>query len=139
VTESELLNEGETVIGRYNVEIARMTHDGRLTSTVPTIFIIITEQRMILQPQTRKRYAPAIIHGHLIKNAHPLKANRSGTSILLKNNYQINLFVTTNLNQTFINQVRRLASLPPIKDFALPLSVDALTKLITYLEQIVSA
>ncbi len=137
--ESELLNEGETVVGRYSVEIARMTQDGRFTSTVPTIFIIITEQRMILQPQTRKRYAPAIIHGHLIKNAHPLKTNRSGTTIILKNNYQINLFVTTNLNQTFINQVRQLAALPPIKDFALPLSMAALAKLIAHLEQIPSA
>jgi len=138
VPESELLNEGETVIGRYNVEIARVTRDGRFTSTVPPIFIIITDKRMILQPQTRKRYAPAIIHGQFIKNAQQLKNERSGTTIILKNDYRINLFITTNLNPTFINQVRQLALLPPIKDYALPLSIDGLSKLIQYFEHLVS-
>lgn len=136
VPESELLIEGETVIGRYNVEIARPTRDGRFTSTVPPIFITITDQRLIMQPQTRKRYAPAIIPGYYIKNVQRLKASRSGATITLKNTYRINLFITTNLNPTFINQVRQIAMLPPAKDYVPPLSPDGLSKLIHYFEHI---
>lgn len=133
MTSGELIGENEKVIGRYNVEIARYSA-GRYVSTIPPILVTITDSRVILQPQTRKRYNPAIIPAGYIVNVQRVKADRGMVSITLKNDYRINLFVSFMYLQHFINHLRGIAELPPAKDFVLPLNMEQLSRLIQFFE-----
>lgn len=133
--DAELLRDGEKLLGRYTVEIARWT-GGRLSSTVPPIYVLVSHERLIMTPQTRKRYEPAIIPAHYISNAKNLKADRSGACITLKNGFQINLFITASYNQEFINHVRTIAALPPAREYSAPLDAIGLKKLVEYFSHI---
>lgn len=135
IPESELLLTDEQVVGRYQMEIARWTHD-RFVSTVPPLYVLITNQRIILQPQTRKKYEPAVIPGSFIANASQLKAERRGISIRLKSDYTINLFVSGGNIGALLEQVCVLAALPPKRDYQIPLDSAGLQKLISFLEAI---
>lgn len=129
-----LLAEGETIIGRYQAEIARWTNE-RWVSTVPPIYLTLTNQRLILQPQTRKRHDPASIPGRYIKDVSDLKANRQGIILTLKNDQRIHLFISTGRNHVqLIEQLRALAALPPSKDYHLPLTFDNLQRLIDFVK-----
>lgn len=135
IPESELLLKDEAVKGRYQVEIARWAKD-RFVSTVPALYATMTDQRLILQPQTRKRYEPAIIPGRFIADARPLKSERRGVAIKLKSDYKINLFVSGGSNLQLIDQLREMAALPPNREFNLPINSDGLQKLIEFFEAI---
>jgi hypothetical protein len=131
IPESEILLPDESVKGRYQVEVARWSKD-RYVSTVPALYATMTDRRLILQPQTRKRYDPAIIPGAVIADARPLKSERRGVTIHLKSDYKINLFVSGGSNAQLINQLRELAALPPSREFDPPIDPDGLQRLIEF-------
>jgi hypothetical protein len=131
VRDNDLLREGESLVGRYTVEIARWNGE-RLSSTVPPIAVVLTDQRIILTPQTRKRYDPAVIPSGYIASVGPIRSERSGASITLKNGYQINLFITTNVHQQFIEHVRALTR----RRYIPPIDVSGLQKLVAYFENL---
>jgi hypothetical protein len=133
--ESEILTADEQVIGRYQAEIARWGN-GRWASTIPPIYMLITNQRLILQAQTRKRYEPASIPARAIRAVDDLKAHRQGIVVTLKNDQRIHLFISHGHDQSLINQIRAIADLPPVKTYNLPLNVDGLQKLIEFVETI---
>lgn len=135
IPESELLLEDEKVVGRYQVEIARWNNE-RYVSTVPPLYAIVTDQRMILQPQARKKYEPAIIVGKFIMDARRLKDERRGVTIHLRSDYKINLFVSGGNIGVLVDQLRAIAELPPNREYNLPLSTDKLQQLIDFFEAI---
>jgi hypothetical protein len=133
VRDNDLLRDDESIVGRYTVEIARWNGD-RLSSTVPPISVALTNQRLILTPQTRKRYEPAIIPAPFISSVNPVRSERSGACITLKNGYQINFFITTNVHRQFIEQLRALTRPAALRTYTPPIDLDALQKLVAYFE-----
>src|SRR5687768_356859 len=117
---AELLVEGEQSLGQYNVEIARWSND-KWVSTVPPLYAMITNRRLILQPQTRKRYTPASIPGKYITDIYRLESERKVVSISLKTGYQINMFISLGKGDIFIEKLSSIALLIPQKEYNPPL------------------
>ncbi len=133
LSEAELLEDGESIIGRYTVEIARESH-GELISTIPALYLGVTNRRIIMLPQVRKQHPPASIYGGYIRRVETLKHERSGACIILKNDYEIRLFVGRLYTERLINEIRQLAALPAYRPYNAPIDNEALNKLIEFFE-----
>jgi hypothetical protein len=131
--EHEILVEGETVAGRYQVEVARWMGE-KWVPTMPSLYMLITDQRIILQPQTRKKYEPASIPGRYIRSVESLKTTRQGITLTLKNDQRIHLFVPTTHSHIVIEHIRAIATLPVSRTYHLPLTLNHLQKLISFVE-----
>lgn len=132
LTPAELLKEGEELLGSYNVEIARWQSD-RWVSTVPTLYIVLTDHRMILQPHTRKRYEPAIIPARYITQVTELEAPyRHGVLMRLATGHQIGMFISGRFNREVLRNLHRM--MRPIKpmQFNPQLDIQQLQKLIDF-------
>lgn len=107
-----LLSSGEHLIGHYSVEIARRV-DGMWTGTVPPLYATLTDRRLILQPQTRRRYEPAIIPRRAITairefdEAHAGR-RRHGVVLYLLHNPPISLLAAGQQGEDFIDQLTEI-------------------------------
>lgn len=132
--EDEILHPEEVILGRYTGEIARYVND-RYDATLPSLYVLVTDKRIIMWPQVRKKYEPAVIYGKYISGIGLLKSRRSGVSLRIKNGYVIHLFVQRNRISEFMSQVRDIAKLPPLKEYHLPLSDKELNRIISFFEE----
>ncbi|MBC8099681.1 MAG: hypothetical protein H7Y11_09580 [Armatimonadetes bacterium] len=131
--EHEILLEDETITGRYNAEIARWSNN-RWISTIPPIYLFVTTQRVILQPQTRKNYQPAAIPGKGIRSVKPLNTQRQGIMLHLKDDFSISLFVKWKADNNLLERIQTLAEIRTSRPYQLPLSSDYLQKMIEFME-----
>ncbi len=145
---NSLLLEGEQFIGTYSVEIARWNGD-RWTATVPPLYASLTDQRLILHPQTRRRYEPAIIPRSTIRRVAELDSvYRRGVVIYLRDGTPLTIFAAGNQGETFMNHLfaahrvtRTVAQTPPQfapcpVEFETNVEIDRLRRLIACVEQI---
>jgi hypothetical protein len=135
ITEQELLEPHEHVIERFNAQIMRRT-DGRWVHTVPAIYVLLTDLRLILQPQTRKRYPPAIIPLRYIRMVKRLRAASYGFSLHLKSGPTIYLFASWNSQTDLIELLQVLAEVPYARDYEAPLAVPEIRRLIEFVRDI---
>lgn len=132
LTAGQLLEEGEVLIGDYNVEIARW-RDGNWTPTIPPLYVVLTDHRMILQPHARKRLDPAIIPARYIKEVRELDTdNRHGIMLHLKTGHQISMFVSGDPNRGMLRGLRAMMTPPSPVRFEPQLDLGGLQKLIDY-------
>lgn len=131
ITEQELLSPHERVIERFNAQIVRK-HDGRWQHTVPAIYVLLTDLRLILQPQTRKRYEPATIPLRYIRRVKRLKAASYGFSLHLKSGPTIYLFASWSSQIDLIELLEELAEVPYAREYEAPLAVPDIHKLIEF-------
>lgn len=143
-----LLLENEQFIGNFSVEIARW-NGGRWTATVPPLYATLTNTRLFLHPQTRRRYEPAIIPRRYIRRVAELDdPYRRGIVIYLREGTPLSIFAAGLQGETFINHLfeshpitRTIhATLPdvapcPVK-FDNQVEVDRLRRLIDRLQQL---
>lgn len=127
----EYLLDDEQIQGNYNIEIARWSN-GRFTTTVPALYATITDMRMVLVPQTRKRYEPASIHGSIIANIEPLDSVRPGICLRLTTGQCITMFLPVVAPDTFKQQLNALTKSD--KTYNVPLSLTGLQRLIAFFE-----
>lgn len=136
LTVSELLQEDETFLGDYNIEIARWVQD-RWWPTQPPIYAILTEFRLILQPQARKRHEPAIIPvSYIIRVKEFLDGRRHGVLLYLQTGHQIGMFVVGDPSGEFLRKLRE-AILPHAQSkpkFKIELDLASIQKMISYFE-----
>lgn len=100
------LVEGETIIGKYSVEIARWA-GGRWNTTVPPLYVTLTQARLILQPQTRRRYDPAVIPLGCIKRIADLENSpRRGILLYVDCGAPISLFTAGHQGEDFVRHLR---------------------------------
>lgn len=131
--EDEILQPDEPILGRYNGEIARYSND-QYSATLPSLYVVVTDRRIVMWPQVRKKYSPAIIYGKHISGIGLMKSRRSGVSLRIKNGYIIHMFIQRNRISDFMAQVREIANLPPLKEYHIPLSDKQLNRIISFLE-----
>lgn len=135
-TVEELLLDEETLIGRYNMEIARWS-DHKWSPTMPSLDVLLTDHRLIMQTQSRKRREPAFIPCHTIKKVTTVEDDyhRLIAIIQLKTGHHINLFVGRG-GMPFVRALRR-TGLPqsPVK-FENDLNLGYLQKIIQHVEQL---
>jgi hypothetical protein len=135
LTEKELLTPDERIMGRYNAEFASKSGERYIPLLMP-LLLLVTNRRVILQPQKRKHYEPASIPGRFISDVQEITLPRQGVAITLQDGRVLNLFVGWGRDNDLISSLRIIASLPPTRDYNMPLSFDHLQKLIDYMESI---
>jgi hypothetical protein len=90
----DLLIKGERQLGDYQVQIARLTSSGWVP-TIPPLRAVVTNYRLILQPQTRKPYTPASIPGSYITKVCDIAlGHHKGVLVALKTGHNLNMFVS---------------------------------------------
>ncbi len=85
---------GEHLLGEYQVAVARYTPSG-WSPTVPPLNALVTNFRLILQPQTRRPYDPASIPStYITKVCEVMFGARAGMMVVLKTGHRLNLFIS---------------------------------------------
>ncbi len=135
VTEQELLEPHERIVERFSAQIMRK-NGTRWVYTVPAIYVLLTDLRLILQPQTRKRYEPAIIPLRYIRMVRRLKGANYGLSLHLKGGESIHLFTSWTSPADLIELLYELAEVPAAKNYEIPLSLPEILRLIDYVREI---
>ncbi|MDZ4672775.1 MAG: hypothetical protein SH821_18075 [Phototrophicales bacterium] len=138
LTAKSLLLDKEVLIGEYNIEVARWS-DNRWNSTVPPLYAVLTDMRLILQPQALKKREPAIIPTHYIIHIKPFTTtNRHGVILSLKNDQKIAIFIQTHQHEEIMRNLRSVAisAMRSEKRFNASFDVSAVEKMIDHIKQI---
>ena len=132
LTAEELLQDGEVFLGAYNIEIARWTND-HWSPTMPPIYAILSDHRLILQPQTRKHKEPAIIPTSYVSMVKRLNSPRHGIMLFLRTGHRIGIFVAADPEETLLHHMQHLK--PPKREikFDGEFSPSTVQRLIEYL------
>jgi len=112
LTAEHFLVDGETFIDDYNVEIARWS-SSHWASTIPPLYAILTNYRVILQPHTRKHYEPAVIPTSYIGNVTELNSQRHGIMLHLRTGHRIGMFVSGDHNHELMQNLRQMRGTKP--------------------------
>jgi hypothetical protein len=120
-------------MGRYNAEVAHWSA-GRWVPLVMPLMMLVTNRRLILQPQKRKHYEPASIPGRYIRDVVEITTPKQGITLTLQDGRRISLFVGWGRDNDLMSAIRIIAALPPERTYNMPLSFDHLQKLIDYVE-----
>lgn len=135
LTANELLVEGEELVGDYQVTIARWRESSWMP-TLPTLYMILSDHRIILQPQTRKRHEPAIIPRQYITKVEELRVGfRRGVHIFLKTGHQISMFITDDPQRKVLRSLRAEFVPPSPVKFQPEIDLASLQKLIEFLDK----
>lgn len=134
LTPEDVLEEGEKLQGQFNVEIARRLH-GEWVSTVPPLYLILTDRRMIMQPQVRKRHQPAIIPISAIRRVVEMDHRfRFGVLIHLSNDMILSLLLPSNQSKAFVRHIRAVTLPPPPVEFVERIELGSLERIITFVK-----
>jgi hypothetical protein len=138
LTAKSLLLDKEVLIGEYNIEVARWS-DNQWNSTVPPLYAVLTDMRLILQAQSLKKREPAIIPTHYIIHIRPLATtNRHGVILTLKNDQKIAILIPTHQREEIMRNLRSVAinAIRSEKRYDATFDVSALEKMIDHIKQI---
>ena len=136
LTADEILVEGEELIGDYNAQIARWT-EGTWTSTLPTLYVILSDHRLILQPHSRKRHEPAVIPRTYIKKADELIMGiRHGVLIYLTTGHQIGMFIADDPERNVYRTLKHRFIPPKPIPWKPELNLDSIEKMIAFLDKL---
>jgi len=138
LTVKELLMEKEVFIGDYHVEIARWSNN-QWNSTVPPLYAILTDLRLILQRQALKSREPAVIPTHYIIHIRPfMTQTRHGVVLALKNDQKIAILIPTHQREEIMRNLRTVAinAIRSEKRYDLSFNAEALEKIIDHIKQI---
>lgn len=112
--EAELFVEGERLLGRYTVAIARYSN-ARWSQTIPPLQMTVTNRRLFIRPQTRKAYQPASIPNTYVTKFQPVELeDRSGIMIALKTGHQLYLYITKEEATRMLDDMSAMKA-PPTK------------------------
>ena len=107
-----ILLAGEYKLGKYQVEIVRHTASG-WAPTVPPLNALVTNYRLILHPQTRRRYAPASIPSTAITQVSDVMLNhRQGVRILLKEGLRLYVVVSWSQGDELTSTIKIMLTSP---------------------------
>lgn len=134
---TELLVEGEYILGQYQVAIARRKL-AEWTVTIPPVNVLTTQYRLILWPQTLKPYPPASIPCTYILEASLKEMDhRYGIKLWLKTEHRIYMIVSARQEEQLLADIKQMVRPPrgnPV--FSSRLARRHLTRLIKFLEAV---
>jgi hypothetical protein len=134
--ENALLLPGECKLGRYHVAILRHTSSGWVPTT-PPVNVLVTNYRLLLHPQTRRQYQPAVIPSHFITQV--TKADMGyhrGVRIGLKNGMRLYMTINWSENEALTDTVTKMLT-SPIGNSFIPHPAEAdLNRLIEFISHL---
>jgi hypothetical protein len=132
LTAQQLLEDEEILLGAYNVSIARWQRD-HWVSTLPALYVVLTDHRMILQPHTRKRYQPAIIPRRYLDRVEELEIPyRHGLMVYLKTGHQMGMLVGARTCREMLRDLHKMMTPSSPVRFETQLDLGRLQKIIDY-------
>jgi hypothetical protein len=133
--ESELLLEGESSIGRFQVVVARYTAS-EWVSTVPPLDVIVTNYRLILHPQTRRPHQPASIpNTYITRVAEVELGQRAAVEICLKTGHRLFFFINWSQGAHLAETIRTMLTLPIGNAFQHPQESE-INRLIRFIQRL---
>lgn len=135
-SEAEVFIEGEKRLGLYNVQIARPLSSG-WAAAVPPLHAMVTNYRLILQPQTLKPYEPASIpNTYIVKVSDVTLGHRDGVLVALKTGHQLNLYIALDQVKKFHKDLRQMLT-PPVRGHFTPqLAENDINRLIEFINKL---
>jgi len=110
--EDALLLGGECKLGRYHVAILRRTSSGWVPTT-PPLNVLVTNYRLLMHPQTRRQYQPAIIPSSFITQVGKAEMGyHKGVTIGLKNGMRLYLTINWSENEGLTEAVTKMLTSP---------------------------
>ncbi len=110
--DDDILLQGERKFGEYQISIARYTPSG-WSATVPPLNLLVTNYRLVLQPQSRRPYPPASIPSTYVMTIDDVEfGQRRGIQLSLKTGHQINMFINWNQTEQLMNQLKEMLISP---------------------------
>jgi hypothetical protein len=133
----DLFVRGEKTLGNYQLQIARRATSG-WTVTMPPLYALVTNYRLILWPQTRRSYPPASIPRSYILGVNNVRLDqRSAVHLRLKTGHELYMIVALSEGGPFTEMMERMLH-PPLlgRIFAARLPKQDLHRLIELIERI---
>ena len=132
---TDILIEGENVLGRYQVQILRHSH-GDWGITIPPLNALLTNLRLILQPQTLRPHPPASIPGTYVTQIAEEHLGRYDCVVMqVKGGPRLHLLVGTRQREDFLIGLDVMMH-PPLKlKVSLPLVHQDIERLVQFLSQ----
>jgi len=110
--EDALLLPGESKLGRYHVAILRRTSSGWVPTT-PPLDALVTNYRLLMHPQTRRQYQPAIIPSTFITQVGKAELGyHKGVTIGLKNGMRLYMTINWSEDEELIDAVTKMLTSP---------------------------
>lgn len=136
VDENTLLLPGECKLGRYHVAILRHSSTGWVPTT-PPVNILVTNYRLVLHPQTRRKYQPAVIPSTFITQVSKAEMGyHKGVRIGLKNGMWLYLTINWSESQELTEAVKKML-VSPIGNTFIPNPAQAeLNRLIEFISRL---
>jgi hypothetical protein len=112
LNETEIFIDGETKLGQYQVAVVRYTPTGWVPS-IPPLDALVTNYRLILQPQTRRPHPPASIPGAYITKIADVELNkRAAVQICLKTGHKLFFFTSWGQGLNLTDAIKAMLTSP---------------------------
>lgn len=126
------LLDNEKQYGLFQVQIARTTGSG-WSAAIPPLYATVTNLRLVLKPQTRRPYPPAIIPAqHIISMSEVVLGPYNAVALILSDGYHLYLIAGWRNGHDFSRALRRMINARKYEyqaEFVQP-DLDALFRLI---------
>jgi hypothetical protein len=133
--ENALLLAGESKLGRYHVAILRRTSSGWVPTT-PPLNVLVTNYRVLMHPQTRRQYQPAVIPSSFITQVGKTEMGyHKGVTIGLKNGMRLYLTINWSEDEELTEAVTKMLTSPLGTFIPHPAEQD-LNKLIAFISRL---
>lgn len=135
LSESELFIEGENKLGQYQVSVVRYSKTGWVP-TVPPLNALVTNYRLILQPQTRRPYDPASIPATYITSVNDVDLDgRPVALVCLKTGHKLYFMTSWNQGEKFSESVKNMMT-PTDTAFKAVLPPPDINRLIAFISRL---
>ncbi len=136
LTNQITLVPGESTLGQYQVAIVRYTASGWVP-TVPPLNAVVTNFRIVLQPQTRRRYDPATIPSTYVMRVSEVQfGNTRGVRVALRDGLVLYLQMNWSDGDLLADAIKKMLISPVGKSFALHPTSRDLSRLLHFIQQL---
>ncbi len=112
MNDANLLLDGELKLGYFQISVMRYSPSGWVP-TVPPLQATITNYRLILQPQQRRRVEPASIPNTFVTRVQDvLLSGRVAVALHLKTGHQMYFVTQGSTDESFSKCVRQMLASP---------------------------
>lgn len=112
MNDADYLLDGEASLGQFQISIMRYSSNGWVP-TVPPLQATVTNYRLLLQPQQRRRVDPASIPNTFVTRVQDVSLDgRIGVAIHLKTGHQMHFVTQGGAGNSFSACVRRMLASP---------------------------
>jgi hypothetical protein len=128
--------DGEYTLGEYHVAILRQTSTG-WTPTIPPLNAVVTNYRLILQPQTRRPYPPASIPSNYITKVGDITlGNRKGVKVALKTGHRLYMVISYTQGNLLTDTIKTMMTSPIGNTFKPSLAERDIDRLIRFIQRL---